>query len=117
LKSLQATRGDGPTAYVGSLAEPILGFIPPGLQVCFSVRVSDAGLARTFAPVQDSSGPASESLRRTNPRDSGEQLAGYGDLVTRRCWQKIILRRLVRAGAADDGGPGSARVAEGLIWE
>ena len=78
---------------------------------------SDAGLARAFAAVQDSSGPASESLRRTNPRDSGEQLAGYGDLVARRCWQKIILRRLVRAGAADDGGPGSARVAEGLIWE
>jgi hypothetical protein len=42
---------------------------------------------------------------------------GYGDLVARRCWQKIILRRLVRAGAADDGGPGSAGVAEGMIEE
>jgi hypothetical protein len=83
----------------------------------FSVRVSDAGLARAVDPVQGASGPASESLRRTNRRDSGEQLAGYGDLVARRCWQKIILRRLVRAGAADDGGSGSARVAEGMIEE
>ena len=31
--------------------------------------------------------PASESLRRTNPRDSGEQLAVYGDLVGRRRWR------------------------------
>jgi len=64
--------------------------------------------------VQGAGGPASESLRRTNPRDRGEQLAGYGDLVARRCWQKIILCRLVRAGAADDGGPGSARLAEDM---
>jgi hypothetical protein len=63
----------------------------------------------------------SESLRRTNPRDnaeqlfSGEQLFGYGDLVARRRWRTIILCRLVRAGAADDGGPGPVRVAEGII--
>ena len=31
-------------------------------------------------------GPASESLRRTNPRDSGEELAVYGELVARRRW-------------------------------
>jgi hypothetical protein len=44
-------------------------------------------------------------------------VAGYGDFVARRCWQKIILRRLVRAETADDGGPGSAGVAEGMIEE
>jgi hypothetical protein len=74
-------------------------------------------LARAFEVVEGAGRPASESLRRTNPRDSGEQVAGYGDFVARRCWQKIILRRLVRAETADDGGPGSAGVAEGMIEE
>jgi hypothetical protein len=42
-------------------------------------------------------GPAYESLRRTNPRDSGEQLVVYGDLVALRRWRVMVLRRLVKA--------------------
>jgi hypothetical protein len=42
-------------------------------------------------------GPSSESLRRANPRDSGEELTVYGDLVARRRWRGMVLRRLVRA--------------------
>jgi hypothetical protein len=37
------------------------------------VKVPDAGPARAIDPVQ---GPASESLRRTNPRESDEALSG-----------------------------------------
>jgi hypothetical protein len=61
-----------------------------------SVRVSDAGAARAV-DLGEGRGPASESLRRTNPRDSGEQLAVYGELVVRGRWQWMILRGLARA--------------------
>jgi hypothetical protein len=61
-----------------------------------SVRVSDAGAARAVDPGKGR-GPASESLRKTNPRDSGEQLAVYGELVGQRRWWGMVLRRLVRA--------------------
>ena len=38
-------------------------------------------------------GPASESLRRRNPREASEQLAGYGDLGRqRRCRGMVCLR-------------------------
>ena len=38
-------------------------------------------------------GPASESLRRRNPREAGGQLAGYGDLARqRRCRAMVCLR-------------------------
>src|SRR5262249_22546077 len=38
-------------------------------------------------------GPASESLRRRNPREAGGQLAGYGDLARqRRCGGMVCLR-------------------------
>ena len=62
------------------------------------VRVSDAGLARAFDAAQGGGGPASESLRRTNPRAGAETLAVYGDLVARRRGRKMMLRRLVKAG-------------------
>src|SRR4051812_10270758 len=42
-------------------------------------------------------GPASESLRRTNPRDSDGVLAGYGDLVARRHRRRMILHSWERA--------------------
>src|SRR5215510_9016111 len=41
-------------------------------------------------------GPASESLRRTNPREAGEQLAVYGDLVGRRLWRGMFFARSLR---------------------
>src|SRR3954447_2045131 len=44
-------------------------------------RVSDAGPARAIEP---GIGPASESLRRRNPQESGERLAVYGDLTGQR---------------------------------
>src|SRR5215469_4664047 len=61
-----------------------------------AVRVSDAGRARAVDPGKGRR-PASESLRRTNPRDSGEQLAVYGELIARRRWQWMVLRRLAGA--------------------
>src|SRR6516165_10082804 len=57
-------------------------------------RVSDAGPARAVCPVR---GPASESLRRTNPRESGEELPVYGDLAERRLCRGMILARSPRA--------------------
>ena|SRR5262252_10813529 len=56
--------------------------------------VSDAGRARAVDPVI---GPASESLRRTNPRESGEDLPVYGDLARRRLCRGMILARSLRA--------------------
>jgi CheR methyltransferase, all-alpha domain len=41
-------------------------------------------------------GPASESLRRTNPRGSGK-LAVYGNLVGRRRWRGMLAPRSLRA--------------------
>ena len=57
-----------------------------------SVRVSDAGPARAVDPGKGR-GPTSESLRRTNPRDSGEQLAVYGELIARRRTARPARRR------------------------
>ena len=59
-----------------------------------SGRVSDAGPARAVSAVR---GPASESLRRTNPRESGEELPVYGDLAERRLCRGMILARSLRA--------------------
>ena len=59
--------------------------------------------------------PASESLRRTNPRDGGEQLAVYGDLVMLRRLQRMVLRRLGRPRGAADSASDPAGVAEDLI--
>ena len=63
-------------------------------------------------------GPASESLRRTNPRDSGEQLAGYGDLVARRLLAEDHFAQIGESWKppmmADRGLP---RAAEGMIEE
>ena len=42
-------------------------------------------------------GPASESLRRTNPRESGEDLPAYGDLAGRRLCRGMVLARWLRA--------------------
>src|SRR5215831_9515908 len=47
------------------------------LQKAVVGKLSDAGLARAVAPGR---GPASESHQRTNPRESGEDLAVCGDL-------------------------------------
>jgi len=41
-------------------------------------------------------GPAPESLRKTNPRDSGEGLVVYGDLARRRRCREMILARSFR---------------------
>jgi hypothetical protein len=71
-----------------------------------SVRVSDAGVARAFD--LDARVPAGRRRKASEERTrgtAGEPLAGYGDLVARRCSQKIILRRWMRAGVADDLGP------------
>jgi hypothetical protein len=51
---------------------------------------------RQSRPVKDRA-PASESLRRTNPRDSGEELAVYGELVAQGRWLGMVLRGLVTA--------------------
>ena len=40
-------------------------------------------------------GPASESPRRTNPRDSGERLA-YGDFAWQRLWRGMVFPRSAR---------------------
>ena len=61
-----------------------------------SVRVSGAGPARAVEAGKDRV-PASESLRRTNPRDSGEELAVYGELVAQGRWRGMVLRGLARA--------------------
>jgi hypothetical protein len=53
-----------------------------------------AGPARAVSPVR---GPASESLRRTNPRERGEELPVYGDLAERRLCRGMILARSLRA--------------------
>ena len=59
-----------------------------------SGRVSDAGWVRGVDPVI---GPASESLRRRNPRESGDGLPVYGDLAGRRLCRGMILARSLRA--------------------
>jgi hypothetical protein len=71
------------------------GFPSRSCERPLSVRVSDAGAVRAALP--GVRGPASESLRKTNPRDSGEQLAVYGELAGQRRWWGMVLRRLVRA--------------------
>ena len=69
---------------------------------------------QSTAPVSGRRPKASEERTRG---PAASNCVNYGDLVARRQWQTIILRSLVRAGAADDGGPGSAGVAEGMIEE
>jgi hypothetical protein len=41
--------------------------------------------------------PASESLRRRNPRESDERLAVYGDLVRQELWQGMVFAGSLRA--------------------
>ena len=60
-----------------------------------SGRVSDAGRARAIEPGER---PASESLRRTNPREGGELSAGYGDLASERLSLGTVLLRSPSAG-------------------
>jgi CheY-like chemotaxis protein len=57
-------------------------------------RVSDAGPGAS-----DRRGirPASESLRRTNPWESSERLAVYGDLAWPRLWRGMVFLRSPRA--------------------
>jgi hypothetical protein len=73
-----------------------------------SLRVSDAGPTRAFfvkgfgcrpdASVRPGiGGPASESLRRTNPRESDERLIVYGDLARQRLWRGMFFGRSLRA--------------------
>jgi hypothetical protein len=63
-----------------------------------AVRVSDDGAAQAVEAGKDRT-PASESLRRTNPRDSGEELVVYGELVSQGRWLGMVLRGLVRAAS------------------
>src|SRR5258708_35848029 len=42
-------------------------------------------------------GPASESPRRTNPRESDERLIVYGDLARQRLWRGMFFGRSLRA--------------------
>jgi hypothetical protein len=69
--------------------------VTDGIERPLWVRVSDAGAAGAMDPGKGR-GPASESPRKTNPRDSGEQLAVYGELVGQRRWWGMVLRGLVR---------------------
>jgi hypothetical protein len=41
--------------------------------------------------------PASESLRRRNPRESDERLAVYGDLARQELWQGMVFAGSLRA--------------------
>ena len=41
--------------------------------------------------------PASESLRRRNPRESDEGLAVYGDLARQELWQGMVFAGSLRA--------------------
>jgi hypothetical protein len=62
-----------------------------------------AGLVKGFGCRPDASvrpgigGPASESLRRTNPRESDERLIVYGDLARQRLWRGMFFGRSLRA--------------------
>src|SRR5215472_11623995 len=60
----------------------------------FPGRVSDAGPAQAVVPVR---WPAYESHRRTNPRESDEELAVYGDLARQRVCRGVILLGLLGA--------------------
>ena len=72
------------------------GRFPSSDEWPLTVRVSDAGPARAVEAGKDRV-PGSESLRRTNPRDSGEELAVYGELVAQGRWLGMVLRGLARA--------------------
>lgn len=41
--------------------------------------------------------PASESLRRRNPRESDERLAVYGDLARQELWQGMVIAGSLKA--------------------
>ena len=41
--------------------------------------------------------PASESLRRRNPRESDERLAVYGDLARQELWEGMVFAGSLRA--------------------
>ena len=59
--------------------------------------------------------PASESLRRTNARESGGRLAVYGDLAGQRFSEGWFFEDRCERKAADDCGLGAAAVLDGLI--
>ena len=60
--------------------------------------------------------PASESLRRRNPRESDEGgLAVYGVLAWQELWQEMVFAGSLRLKAADDGGLTAAAVLDGRI--
>jgi hypothetical protein len=56
-------------------------------------------------------------LTQTQPDQCRRSRGRLWDLVTQRRWQGMVLGRLVRAETADDGGPGLASAAEGLIGD
>ena len=57
----------------------------------FPVRVSDVGRHELSSR---GNGAAFESLRRTNPRENGERLAGYGDLARERLRREMVFRKI-----------------------
>ena len=74
----------------------------PSVSLTASARLRMAAFVKGFgcrprASDRPGIGPASESLRRRNPRESGEWLAVYGDLAGQRLWRGMIFRRSMRA--------------------
>jgi hypothetical protein len=52
---------------------------------------------RSVASGRPGKEPASESLRRRNPRESDERLAVYGDLARQELWQGMVFAGSVEA--------------------
>jgi hypothetical protein len=68
----------------------------PGVSAGGSAIVKGFG-CRPRASDRPGIGPASESLRRRNPRESGERLTVYGDLAGQRRCREMVFLRLLRA--------------------
>ena len=49
------------------------------------------------------------------PAGSEAGLAVYGDLAGQRLWQRMVLRKSLRAEGAEDGGLGGAAMLGGVI--
>jgi hypothetical protein len=87
---LHRARGSKRSKNVGTAGPfTVAGFLPQAdTESRFSGRVSDTGRSTSGRP---GIRPASESLRRTNPRESGERWTVYGDLARqRRCWEMVL---------------------------
>src|SRR6516225_865492 len=62
-------------------------------------------------------GSAAESLRRTNPRESGERLAVYGDLARQRLWREMVFAGSLRESrCARHRTPGVLRLETRINW-